>query len=74
MSIDFGNYITIQMRSLLDAKTAKKFGIAKTSQGTTKWGISVYLDKEKHLLTVAFALIINCHRHTTFVKLTLKIS
>ena len=62
------------MPSLLDAKTAKKFGIAKTSQGTTKWGISVDLDKEKHLLTVAFALIINCYHHTMFVKLTLKIS
>ena len=62
------------MSSLLDSKTAKKFGIAKMSQGTTKWGISVYLDKETHLLTVAFALIINYHHHTTFVKLTLKIS
>ena len=62
------------MSSLLDAKTAKKFGIAKTIQGTTKWGISVYLDKEKHLLTVAFALIINCHDDITFAKLNLKIS
>ena len=62
------------MSSLLDAKTAEKFGIAKTSQGTTNWGILVYLDKEKHLLTVAFALIINCHHHITFVKLNLKIS